>query len=257
MILVGTCGFGRSRARTFQELQAVEIQETFYRPVTSERARAWREGAPARFVFAVKASQFITHEASSPTYRRAGRTIPVGDAPTYGAFQDTAFVREGWEATRAVAEALDAKALVFQTPASFGPTPGHIASLYRFFESVRSDAVLAWEPRGPWPTHVVEKACEDLHLVHAVDPFAAEPATYGLAYFRLHGKPPGRSMYRYTYTAGDLATLRATCEEYDDAYAMFNNVTMHDDARRFRDVLAAAGTRESTSSARSGEERFL
>jgi len=24
------------------------------------------------------------------------------------------------------------------------------------------------------------------------------------------------------------------CEEYDDAYVMFNNVTMHADARRFR-----------------------
>jgi len=238
MILTGTCGFGRSQSAAFRELDAIEIQETFYRPVSVERARRWRLAAPPTFVFAVKASQFITHAATSPTYRRSGRTIPETERSAYGGFQDTPQVREGWRATLAVAEALDARVIVFQTPVSFGPTPERIAALYRFFESVGTAAVKAWEPRGAWPVHIVEKACEDLGLIHAVDPFATQPATYGLAYFRLHGSPPGRQRYRYTYTDEDLARLKAMCEEYDDAYAMFNNLTMADDARRFRVLVA-------------------
>jgi len=234
VIWVGTCGFSRRQADVFASLHAVEIQETFYRPVAADRARRWRAAAPPEFRFALKASQFITHEATSPTYRRSGRTIPPEERPSYGNFQDTPAVREGWEATLAIATALRASAIVFQTPSSFGPTDGNRTALYRFFESIEADAVKAIELRGPWATHIVERICEDLGLVHAVDPFAREPATYGLAYFRLHGRPPGPTMYRYTYTDADLATLRSVCEEYDDAYVMFNNVTMHADARRFR-----------------------
>jgi len=237
VIWVGTCGFGRRQADAFRDLQAVETQETFYRPVSVERARRWRSAAPESFTFTVKASQFITHPSSSPTYRRSGRVIPADERDAYGGFQDTLPVREGWQATRAVAEALRATVVVFQCPSSFGPTPSNVAALYRFFEAISTDCVKAWEPRGPWPSHLVAKACEDLGLVHAIDPFAAEPATYGLAYFRLHGSPPGPRLYRHTFTDEELRRLRAICAEYDDAYAMFNNVTSHDDAMRLRTLL--------------------
>ncbi len=236
VIWAGTCGFGRRRADAFRDLQVVEIQQTFYRPVSVDLAQRWRATAADDFGFCVKASQFITHPATSPTYRRSGRAIAATEALGYGGFQDTAPVREGWRDTLEVAQALRARAIVFQCPASFGPSDEHVAALYRFFETARTRAIQAWEPRGPWATHVVEKICEDLGLVHVVDPFAAEPATYGLAYFRLHGSPPGPSMYRYTYTDADLERLRATCGEYDDAFVLFNNATMHADARRFRSL---------------------
>ena len=193
--------------------------------------------APPDLRFCVKASQFITHEATSPTYRRSGGTIAEGERDAYGGFKDNPQVREGWEATRAIAKALDAKVIVFQTPASFGPSEANRTALYRFFESIRTSAIKALELRGPWATHIVERICEDLDLVHAVDPFGKEPATYGLAYFRLHGSPPGRSMYRYTYTDEDLARLSSICGEYDDAYVMFNNVSALKDAERFIALL--------------------
>jgi ABC-type sugar transport system permease subunit len=78
---------------------------------------------------------------------------------------------------------------------------------------------------------------EDLDLVHVVDPFATETATYGLAYLRLHGSPPGPVMYRYSYTDADLKQIRTVCHEYDDALVLFNNITMHADARRFRALV--------------------
>jgi uncharacterized protein YecE (DUF72 family) len=233
VIWVGTCGFGRRQAKVFRDLHAVEIQHTFYHPVAVELARRWRAAAPSDFLFCVKASQFITHEASSPTYRRARREIPAERAAAYGGFQATPEVEEGWHATRTVADAVQARVILFQCPASFLPTPTGVGALYRFFEGIETSVTKAWEPRGPWPSHIVGKACEDLGLVHAVDPFAAEPATGGLAYFRLHGTPPGRSLYRYSYTDRDLLRLKEICEEYDDAFVMFNNVTMHADAERF------------------------
>lgn len=239
VIWTGTCGFGRRQADAFRDLDTVEIQRTFYRPVSVEVARRWRAAAPDGFAFCVKASQFITHPASSPTYKRSGRVIPDSEAASYGGFQDTPAVRQGWEDTRAVAEALRARAIVFQCAASFGPSEDHVAALYRFFGALDTPAIRAWEPRGAWATHLVEKICEDLDLVHAVDPFAREPATYGLAYFRLHGSPPGPQRYRYTYTATDLEKLRGLCGEYDDAYVQFNNETMHEDANRFRALLAS------------------
>jgi len=237
VIWTGTCGFGRRQVDVLTQLDAVEIQETFYRPVSVERAAKWRAKALPEFRFCVKASQFITHEATSPTYGRSGRVIPDSEKPTYGSFQDTPPVREGWEATRSVAEAIRASVIVFQTPASFGPTETNRTALYRFFESIRTDATKAIELRGPWATHVVEKICEDLGLVHTIDPFDKEPATYGLAYLRLHGSPPGKTMYRYTYTDEDVARLLAICREYDDTYVMFNNETMHRDAVRFAELL--------------------
>jgi uncharacterized protein YecE (DUF72 family) len=241
MIWIGTCGFGRRQADAFRDLQAVEVQQTFYRPVDVDTARRWRVAAPDDFVFTVKASQFITHPASSPTYRRGGRIIPPAEAAAYGMFQETPAVEEGWRATAAVAEALRAMVIVVQCPASFGPSEDHVASLYRFFENAETAAVRAWEPRGGWPTHLVEKVCEDLGLVHAVDPFARDPATYGAAYFRLHGNPPGAAMYRYTYTDADLQRLRTLCGEYEDAFVFFNNMTRHADANRFRSLAATRG----------------
>src|SRR5207245_10598542 len=121
-------------------------------------------------------------------------------------------------------------------------------ALYRFFESIRTDAIKALELAGPCAVHIIEKMCDGLGLVHAVDPFEKEPATYGLAYFRLHGSPPGKTMYRYAYTDADLGRLRAICREYDDVYVMFNNLSMHADALRFG--LALHDTADSSGAGR-------
>src|SRR5256712_3498373 len=96
MIWTGTCGFGRRQTDVLAQLDAVEIQETFYRPVSAERAIKWRAQAPQHFRFCVEASPFITHEATSPTYRRSGRGIPDSEKPAYGSFRGTPPVPEGW-----------------------------------------------------------------------------------------------------------------------------------------------------------------
>jgi uncharacterized protein YecE (DUF72 family) len=44
-----------------QHFDTVELNNSFYRLPTTEAFDAWRESTPAKFIFAVKASRFITH----------------------------------------------------------------------------------------------------------------------------------------------------------------------------------------------------
>lgn len=44
-----------------RKFQSVEINNTFYRLPKTEMLAEWRDGTPAKFVFACKASRFITH----------------------------------------------------------------------------------------------------------------------------------------------------------------------------------------------------
>ena len=79
-----------------------------------------------------------------------------------------------------------------------------------------------------------------------VDPFASEPlhlSSRRILYLRLHGSPPGKRMYSYTYTDEDLRWLERFLRrfEFTKAYVMFNNVTMFDDAYRFLRLLQETG----------------
>jgi len=237
-VKVGICGFAKSQAAVFDSLRLLEVQRTFYTPPRLATAKGWREKAPPDFEFTAKAWQLITHEPSSPTYRKARIAIPEERRDRYGSFQPTDEVFAAWESTRAVCEALHATFVVFQTPESFGPTAANKENLYAFFQGITAKPfVPAWEPRGPWPLHVVERICEDLGLQHATDPFAKELADQPRAYYRLHGSPPGSTMYSYTYTDDDLRRLVEFCAEVDEAYVLFNNRTMFEDARRFLALL--------------------
>jgi uncharacterized protein YecE (DUF72 family) len=219
-----------AQRRYFERFRLVEVQHTFYQPPGSATLQRWRRAAPPGFEFTLKAWQLITHEPSSPTYRRLRRPIPEGRRARYGGFRPTEEVMAAWRATLAAAQDLDARVIVFQCPASFTPAAEHIARLRRFFEAIAADApgrLLAWEPRGDWPRATVEGLCEDLRLMPAVDPFATTPPPRGPRYFRLHGI----GGYRYRYSDADLLQLQGWCRQ--DTWCLFNNMAMADDAQRF------------------------
>lgn len=76
-----------------------------------------------------------------------------------------------------------------------------------------------------------------LHLLRGGDPFATRPPpprAQPTAYFRLHG----RGGYRYAFTDEDLRALAEQVCEYEDAWVLFNSMSMWDDARRFKQLLA-------------------
>ena len=237
-VKVGVCGFARAQDTVFNNLRLLEVQTTFYKPMKRSTAETWRRRAPEEFEFTVKAWQLITHEPTSPTYRKAGIAIAENKVDTYGFFKPTENVFKAWSVTNEIREALDAKIVVFQAPASFKETEENKKNMREFFRGIeqdRKDITMVWEQRGKWDRKTIEKLCEELELIHGVDPFAEDPVTAGFAYFRLHGSPPGKRMYRYTYTDDDLKRLYEKCLNTGspEVYVLFNNDTMYDDALRF------------------------
>ncbi len=194
----------------------VEVNSTFYRLPQVKTAVHWfelaREVNP-NFEFTVKVNQEITHRdrfASARSFAAYARTVEIADA-------------------------LHARILLFQTPASFRPTDENIARLRAFFETVdRGSQMFVFEPRG-WDEKAVG-ILPELDLIHVTDPFVGPPVTTGTtAYLRLHGAPPGERMYRYDYTMADLRRLAKMIAALaaDVVYILFNNDNMYANARAY------------------------
>ena len=236
-ISIGCCGFAKAQAEYYRHLQAIEIQKTFYQLPRLKTAQRWREEAPEGFEFTLKAWQLITHHPRSPTYRRLRMEIPEEERDRYGFFQPTDEVFQAWEKTKRIAEALRARIVVFQCPASFAPSDEHKDNMRFFFGEIeRGDLTFAWEPRGEWGDEEIKELCRQLDLVHCVDPFQRRPVYGDFAYFRLHGI----GGYRYRYTDEDLTRLLEWCRQFDRVYCFFNNVSMWESALRFRQLLPAS-----------------
>ena len=235
--LIGCCGWAGSQSQYFSQFPVIEIQSTFYDPPASKVAVRWRSIAPAEFEFCIKAWQLITHAPSSPTYRRLRRPIDPCLSGFFGSFQDTDEVWQAWMKTLEIAEAVRASVVLFQCPASFRASRSNIENLSRFFQKIGPQPFrLAWEPRGTWPAEVVRDLCAQYRLTHCVDPFVSAPDCESAPYWRLHGK----GSYSYRYTDDDLIELTKLlflAPAQSQAYILFNNVTMKEDATRFRQWL--------------------
>jgi uncharacterized protein YecE (DUF72 family) len=165
------------------------------------------------------------------------KAVSPGTEDRYGSFKPTDEVFAAWKKTEDIAHILNARVIVFQCPPSFGPTPEHKQNIIKFFSSInRGTFLLAWEPRGEWQTADIRTMCEEMDLVHVVDPFKTQ-ATYGsIRYYRLHGL----GGYRYRYSASDLNKLKELIrggKTEMESYVLFNNVYMYEDARTFKQLL--------------------
>jgi uncharacterized protein YecE (DUF72 family) len=230
-IKVGCCGLPCAKARYYELFSIVELQRTFYELPRLELLEKWRREAPQDFEFTIKASQFITHPATSPTYRRV--TSKLDDPAAYGGFKPTPEVRAAWESVLTQVKILKARTVVFQTPSSFGPSAQNLKNLKDFFSNIdREGLTLAWESRGDWPVPLLKELCTELGLIDCVDPFLRPSTTEGLFYLRLHG---GKG-YRKKYSDEELAWLKERYSQYP-GYILFNNIHMLDDARRMQEIL--------------------
>lgn len=242
-IIVGCCGFPTSMKKYAELFNVVELQSTFYDIPRRSTVENWRKRVPSHFEFTVKAFQGITHPPSSPTWRRC--RIPVDQRANYGMFKPTKEVMEAWNTMLEICKILKAKVCIFQTPAAFKATNENIENLKTFFTEIdRGNLILCWEPRGAgWTRDIVYDICRELSLVHVTDPFKELPSYVSeIAYLRLHGCPPGKRMYVYKYSDGDLKTLYEKCEHMAErvnkVYVMFNNINMLEDAIRFSKYLS-------------------
>jgi uncharacterized protein YecE (DUF72 family) len=231
MTKVGCCGFPVRREEYYDKFDIVELQTTFYNLPKPSTAIKWSSEAPRGFAHVLKAWQAITHPADSPTYRRTKIEIPKEKKKNYGHFKLTDEVKDAWDRTRETARVLRSEMVLFQSPPDFGEKPENILNVRSFFEKAeRGGLVMVWEPRGGWEKTTVDSLCSDLDIVHCTDPFN-DGHTEGItAYHRLHGK----GGYGYRYSDGDLEELLGYCSDAEETYVMFNNMSMLEDALRFR-----------------------
>jgi len=262
MLHTGCCGFPVGLSRYARELPVAEVQKTFYRIPGTATVRRWRDSVPEEFTFTVKAWQGITHPWGSPTYRRAGTVFSDRERGRLGHFQPSEPVFRGWEGSREAAAILRSPVVLLQAPPSFRQSPEHEGNLRAFFSGIdRRDIRIALELRAPWDRERIAALSREFDLIHCVDPFREVPVTDPPCYLRLHGSPPGlrpvgsplgirppgsppgNRMYAYRYTRADLLGLRDRIKAWGreaEIYCLFNNLSMWEDARAFRDLTATS-----------------
>jgi uncharacterized protein YecE (DUF72 family) len=132
--------------------------------------------------------------------------------------------------TLEAARALQAEAIVFETPASFTPTPASQKALARFFETApRGDdgPRYVWHPRGLWSANKVHDICADLGIIGSTSlDEAAARADY------LYGR-----LEAATYSDESLVRLGDAAADADEARLVFNTAHMVRDALRLRALL--------------------
>jgi len=239
MIKVGCCGFPVSQKRYYRIFSVVEVQATFYDFVNPETLKKWRIEAPPEFEFILKAFQFITHPSTSPTYKRA-RSLTRSTArkdmklENLGNFRPTEEILECYRILLEYAEILGSKVIIFQSPPGFKPTRENEKNMEEFFKKIdRGNLIFGWEARGEWTPDEIKRICKRCELIDVVDPFVRDTTTDGLFYYRIHG---GKG---YREKIGEKK-MRYLMEKVQgrDGYVMFNNISMFEDAQRFKEKVA-------------------
>jgi uncharacterized protein YecE (DUF72 family) len=235
-IRIGICGFCLPQSELFQRFKMLEVQQTFYWPPQLKTVERWRRTAPDDFEFTLKAFQAITHMYNHRTYRKT--RFSKDELKQCGGFCDTQVVRDAWILTHSLADALRATIVVFQCPPSFAARDENVRQLRRFFHwTSRGNLRFAWEPRHTtWTPDLVAELCQELDLIHAVDPFE-QPSVFGEPYYyRLHGRALGGFRYEYghAYSEEELRQLEQLCSR--GTYCLFNNKQMATDAKRFEQM---------------------
>ena len=233
-VRIGLCGWTIAQASYVRRFPLVEVQHTFYEPPSDAVLARWRAQAPTDFEFTIKAWQLVTHESTSPTYRRLKQPLPDSAHGQVGSFRTTPATLAAWQRTLECARVLQASAVLLQCPKSFRPTDENVERLRTFVGQVqRPSGRLLWEPRGAWPTELLAELCAELDLVHVVDPMHTETVTPERTYYRLHGTTGPR----HVHTDDELRRLRDLVKGRPSPYVLFNNLPRTGDAERFRSLL--------------------
>lgn len=180
---------------------AVEVNNTFYNLPREETFRRWREDSAPGFLFAIKASRFITH-----IRRLRDCAEPVALL---------------WSRCRLLGRKLGP--VLFQLPPTMAADPGLLEAFLRVLPPAMR---AAFEFRHPsWRSPEVHALLDGAGcaLVLADRPGARVPATVtgGWAYVRFHQGAlagPGYPRRKLRRWADRIAALRA-----DRAFAFFNN----------------------------------
>lgn len=193
-----------------QHFETTEINYSFYRLPTKQNFQKWRQETPNDFVFAVKASRYITHIKRLKEVEGAYKT----------------FLER--------AQGLEKKLgpILFQFPPNFQATDENIQRLLNFLPIIKTDGLRnAFEFRHQtWFDERIYKILKkyNIALVIADSPNfpKTETITADFVYIRMHGS---KILFTSKYTDKELKDLFRKIAEYIkqnlDVYVYFNNDT--------------------------------
>ena len=254
-IVVGTCGFPVSRKKVFSLIDVVEVQSTFYNPLSERQLRNIASSKPLSKKITIKAWQVITHPSSSPSWRKIRVKVP-GKKENYGWLRPT---EENFNALNLMiqqARRLGARFLVLQTPPSMPVTSELKNDVKKFITkslqlSSKEKLNVGWEPRGKWvfEKDFLNKLC--IMGLTVITDYLRNPPFYcdetRMLYTRLHGLDGrGEVNYKYKYSLMDLSRLLSIIKElinrgFKKIYVLFNNVFMLEDATVFIKMVGEHG----------------
>lgn len=229
MIKVGCAGYPIVRDRYWRTLSFTETDTGKALPRT-ETLAAWRADVPPGGETALQALRAITHGPDDRGFPVAFRKLPKNRQALCGAFRESLEVHEAWMATRAAAETLGAKIVVFESPQSFVAGPDRLRDLYRFFKgAARGKLAFVWQPpRGAEWTTLGDKVCADLGLIRAFDPLRQPPPKKG-AFLYMRPVLPRMGVL----SVDNVATIKSAAEAVP-AYLVLSHRNAFRDAERLR-----------------------
>jgi uncharacterized protein YecE (DUF72 family) len=174
------------------QFDTVELNNSFYRLPTEAAFDNWRESTPANFVFAVKASRFLTHQKK---------------------LKDPESALENF-LPRASRLSTKLGPLLFQLPPRWQVNPGRLEGL---LEVLPRDLRCAFEFRDlSWIQPDINKLLARFGAAFCIYELAGfhSPLTItaNFAYVRLHG--PGLGKYQESYSTGRLRRWSKQVEEW-------------------------------------------
>ena len=237
MIKVGCAGYPVGRDRYWRSLAFVETDTGKGLPKL-ETLAAWRADIPAGGEAALQALRVITHGPQDYGFPVAARRLPKNRQTQCGAFRESLEVHEAWMATKAAAETLGAKIVVFETPASFQPGPDRLRDMYKFFKGAfRGKLVFVWHPRGGTWASLGDKVSADLGLIRAFDPLRQPPPKRGgFLYMRPLLARQG------VLSVDNMATISSAADDVP-AFVALSHRNSFRDAERLKETLGSKGGR--------------
>ncbi|MGA9393268.1 MAG: DUF72 domain-containing protein [Candidatus Sulfotelmatobacter sp.] len=188
-----------------QHFDTVELNNSFYRLPTPEAFDGWRDATPENFIFAVKASRFITHNKKLKDPEHAIENL----------------------LPRAARLGSKLGPVLFQLPPHWRVNPDRLIGL---LEILPRDLRYAFEFRElSWLTREIDSILRKFNAAFCIYELAGYHSPLGVtadyAYVRLHGPDPGK--YQGSYTDEQLCKwarqIESWARELKAIYVYFDN----------------------------------
>jgi uncharacterized protein YecE (DUF72 family) len=174
----------------------------------------------------------LTHKRTDPRYR--AMTAPPPEHAAVGHFERSRWTDEAWDSLDALARAVDAQAVIFQTPPTFKSSTEHATRLENFVaHATRPGLALCWEwAPGSWPDGKALDLCDHIGAVAVIDPTERAIPDGELIYLRFRGGARGRKPLR----DDDLKNVALEARDRI-GWVIFSNTSAAADADRLRQML--------------------